>query len=92
MNRHKHEVELLKALSLKKEAEMANLLAQLEQVEKDFLAMSDYQNALSETAELKEKIESARVKVQFLDVQVSLLTEANEYLSNKRDELMEENK
>ena len=92
MNRHKHEVELLKALSLKKEAEMANLLAQLEQVEKDFLAMSDYQNALSETAELKEKIEFARVKVQYLDVQVSLLTEANEYLSNKRDELMEENK
>ena len=62
------------------------------QIEKDFLAMKDYQNALSETAKLRQQIEDAKVKVQFLEIQVNLLTEATEMLNTKRDDLAEEKK
>ena len=54
--------------------------------------MKDYQSALAETAELREKIEAAKVKVQYFDVQVQVLSEANEMLAAKRDELEEEKK
>ena len=43
--------------------------------------MKEYQNALTETATLRDDIEAAKVKIQFLDIQVNLLTEATEYLN-----------
>jgi hypothetical protein len=36
---------------------------------------------LEETAKLREQIEAAKVKIQFLDVQVNLLSEATEFLN-----------
>ena len=54
--------------------------------------MKEYQDALSETAKLRDDIEAAKVKIQFLDIQVNLLTEATEYLNQKRDDLTEEKK
>lgn len=47
---------------------------------------------MKETAELREKIEEAKVKIQFLDIQVQILTEMTEQLNYKRDELLEEKK
>ena len=54
--------------------------------------MKDYQDALKETAELREKIEEAKVQIQFLDIQVQLLTEMTEQLNFKREELAEAKK
>ena len=54
--------------------------------------MKDYQNALKETRELREKIEAAKIQVQFLDIQVQVLTDAVEFLSAKKEDLMEEKK
>jgi hypothetical protein len=50
-------------------------------MEQDFLALKDYQGALAETATLRDQIEAAKVKIQYLDVQVNLLTEATEFLN-----------
>lgn len=47
---------------------------------------------MKETEELREKIEQMKVKIQFLDIQVTLLTEATEMLNQKRDDLAEEKK
>lgn len=47
---------------------------------------------MSETSKLRDEIEAAKVKIQFLDIQVNLLTEATEYLNQKRDDLTEEKK
>lgn len=46
-----------------KEKELAQLEADLAKIKADFLSKADYQNALKETAELKEKIENAKVQV-----------------------------
>ena len=54
--------------------------------------MKDYQDALKETADLREKIEEAKVQIQFLDIQVQLLTEMTEQLNFKREELAEAKK
>jgi len=56
------------------------------------LAKADYQGALKETRELREAIEAAKVKIQFLDIEVTMLTEMTEQLNNKREELIEEKK
>lgn len=61
--RHIQEVELMTTLKTRKEKEKADLEKELAQIEKDFLAMKDYQNALAETADLREKIEQAKVKI-----------------------------
>ena len=90
--RHDHEVELLTGQLDKKKEEHATVKAGLVQVEKDFLAMIDYQNALKETNELNERIEAAKVQIQFLSIQVEIAQEVSEQLNNKRDELVEAKK
>lgn len=90
--RHDQEVQLMTDLKNRKIKEKEDLEKDLAQIEKDFLAMKDYQNALSETAKLRQQIEDAKVKVQFLEIQVNLLTEATEMLNTKRDDLAEEKK
>lgn len=55
-------------LKNRKIKEKQDLEKDLAQIEKDFLAMKDYQNALSETAKLRQQIEDAKVKVQFLEI------------------------
>ena len=90
--RHDQEVQLMTDLKNRKIKEKQDLEKDLAQIEKDFLAMKDYQNALSETAKLRQQIEDAKVKVQFLEIQVNLLTEATEMLNTKRDDLAEEKK
>ncbi len=62
-NRHDLEVKLVGALKEKKTAEKVALEKDLDQIEKDFLAKAEYQNALKETAELREKIFNAKVKI-----------------------------
>ena len=47
---------------------------------------------MKETAELREKIEEAKVKIQYLAVQIEMLTAMTESLNHKRDELLEEKK
>ena len=54
-------MDLVINLKNRKEKELAEQKAIQAQIEKDFLAMKDYQNALKETAELREKIEAAKV-------------------------------
>jgi len=48
-------------LKTRKEKERDDLNADLKKIENDFLAKADYQNALKETAELRLKIEEAKV-------------------------------
>lgn len=57
------EMELLLELKAKKEKEDAENEKALIKIKQDFEQMRDYQNALKETAELREKIEKAKVKV-----------------------------
>lgn len=92
LNRHELEVKLVTALKTQKEGEKNALETEKKKIESDFLAKTDYQNALKETKELREKIEQAKVKIQFLDIQVLMLTEMTEALGNKREELQEEKK
>ena len=79
-------------LKEKKEKELAECKAALEQCAKDFLAKAEYQNALKETAELLNSIEEAKVKIQYLEIQVGLLSEQTEALNNRREDLTEEKK
>ena len=69
---------MVTTLKTRKEEEEKGLDADLEKIENDFLAKTDYQNALKETAELRQKIEEAKVQIQFLDIQVQMLTEMTE--------------
>ena len=71
--RHDLEVRLVTELKTRKQKEFDELEAALDKIEKDFLAKTDYQNALKETRELREKIEACKVQIQFLDIQVKLL-------------------
>ena len=66
--RHDQEVELYTTLKTRKEKELADLKAALVQIEKDLNAMKEYQNALGATEELRNKIEAAKVKVQYLEI------------------------
>ena len=52
-HRHDLEVNLVTTLKTRKEEEEKGLDADLEKIENDFLAKTDYQNALKETAELR---------------------------------------
>ena len=54
--------------------------------------MKDYQNAMAETAKLRDKIEKDKVRVQFLDIEVQALTDYCDFLSNKKDDLLEDKK
>ena len=63
LNRHDLEVKLVTGLKDRKEKELKQLIADSEQIKKDFLAMKDYQNALAETADLRQKIEEAKVQI-----------------------------
>ena len=90
--RHDLEVRLVTDLKRRKTEEKEKLQQDLDQIEKDFLAKGDYQGALKETKELREAIEAAKVNIQFLDIQVQMLTEMTEQLNNKREELIEEKK
>ncbi len=92
MTRHNEEIALVTALKEKKQKAKEDLEAELEQNKQDFLSLKDYQDSLEETAKLREQIEAAKVKIQFLDVQVNLLSEATEFLNQKRDDLTEEKK
>ena len=60
-HRHDLEVRLVTDLKTRKEKERDDLDADLKKIENDFLAKADYQNALKETAELRLKIEEAKV-------------------------------
>ena len=90
--RHDQEVELYTALKARKEKELADLKAALAQIEKDFNAMREYQNALAETEQLRNKIEAAKIKVQFLEIQINILSETVEALKLKQEDLEEEKK
>lgn len=67
-HRHELEVKLVTALKTQKEAEKLALETEKQKIIDDFLAKTDYQNSLAETKELREKIEAAKVRIQFLDI------------------------
>ena len=52
---------LIGDLKAKKEKELADLKKDAAQIEKQFQSMKDYQNALQETVQLREKIEAAKI-------------------------------
>lgn len=52
--------------------------------------MAELQASLKEATELREKIELTKVLIQVNEVKVRVLTDANEYLSNRREELQDE--
>lgn len=79
-------------LKARKQKEKEGLEKDLAQIVKDFLAKKEYQDALAETAKLREKIEEDKVTTQYLEIQVNLLNEATEVLNQKRDDLAEEKK
>ena len=54
--------------------------------------MKDYQDALAETARLREKIEADKVQIQFLDMKVNMMSQQTEEMNTKRDDLIEEKK
>ena len=54
--------------------------------------MKEYQDALKDTRDLRAKIELDKVQVQFLEIQVKVLTEQTEFLVQTRDDLTEEKK
>ena len=47
---------------------------------------------MAETAKLRDKIEKDKVRVQFLDIEVQALTDYCDFLSNKKDDLLEDKK
>ena len=59
--RHDQEVQLMTDLKTKKTKEKEGLEKDLAQIEKDFLAKKEYQDALAETAKLRQKIEEDKV-------------------------------
>ena len=79
--RHDQEVDLMTDLKTRKQKEKDGLEKDLAQIEKDFLAKKEYQDALAETAKLREKIEADKVTTQYLEIQVNLLNEATEVLN-----------
>lgn len=90
--RHNLEVQLLEELKAKKEKEDAENKAALLKIQQDFEKMRDYQNALKETADLREKTEENKVKVQHLDIEIQVLTMTTDYLNDKREDLTEDKK
>ena len=90
--RHDLEVQLLEELKAKKEKEDAENKAALLKIQQDFEKMRDYQNALKETADLREKTEENKVKVQHLDIEIQVLTMTTDYLNDKREDLTEDKK
>ena len=90
--RHDLEVDLTTGLRTKKTKERDGLKADLDKIERDFLAMREYQDALAETERLREQIEAAKVQIQFLDIKVNMLSNQTEEMNTKRDDLVEEKK
>ena len=90
--RHDLEVTLVTDLKTKKTTERNQLDTDLDKIEKDFLAMREYQDALAETDKLREKIEADKVQIQFLDIKVNMMSSQTEEMNTKRDDLIEEKK
>lgn len=88
--RHIKEQDLTNGLIKNKNAARTELTDNLKQLEVQYLGMTELQNSIREAKELREKIENAKIKIQFMEIQVKVLTEANEFLSNRREELQEE--
>lgn len=63
MNRHNLEVKLVTDLKDRKDLAKKELEQALAQIEKDFLAMKEYQDALAEERKLREEIEAAKVQI-----------------------------
>ena len=74
--RHDLEVKLLTDLLTKKKAEKDKVNADVAKIADDFLKWKDLQDNLKEQNDLKENTEAAKVKIQFLNIQVKLLEDA----------------
>ena len=74
--RHDLEVKLLTDLLTKKKAEKDKVNADVAKIADDFLKWKDLQDNLKEQNDLKDNTEAAKVKIQFLNIQVKLLEDA----------------
>jgi len=88
--RHELEVKLLTELLDKKKVELEKVNADVAKIADDFLKWKDLQDNIAEQDKLKEDTEAAKVKIQFLNIQVKLFEEAVQTLNDKRDELTAE--
>lgn len=88
--RHEKEHDITSHLIEKKKTEQEKLQQDLNSLEKQYLGMAELQASLKEATELREKIELTKVLIQVNEVKVRVLTDANEYLSNRREELQDE--
>ena len=73
--RHDKEVGLITDLIDRKQKEHDEIKQALLKIEADFKGKTDYQNHLAESAQLRDQIEACKVKVQYLDIQVQILTD-----------------
>lgn len=88
--RHDKQQELNKELIVKKNGEKEQLKKDLEDLNNLYLGMADLQECIRGANELREKIEVARVKIQFLEVTQAMLAEANRLLTDRREQLQQE--
>jgi len=85
--RHDLEVKLLGDLLAKKKIELDKVNADVAKIADDFLKWKDLQDNIAEQNKLRDDTEAAKVKIQFLNIQVKLLEDAVQTLNDKRDEL-----
>lgn len=90
--RYDQNVKMLTALIAKKEAEEKVKTAELAAIAKSFADHKDLQAKLSETKELRAKIEAAKVKFQRLEIDVRMLQDTVEKLGVEKERLAEEKK
>jgi hypothetical protein len=80
-------VKLLGDLLAKKKIELDKVNADVAKIADDFLKWKDLQDNIAEQNKLRDDTEAAKVKIQFLNIQVKLLEDAVQTLNDKRDEL-----
>ena len=88
--RHDLETQLLTALEEKKTEEFNKIKAKDDKLEKDFENWKELQDNYKEQRDLKEGTQKAKIKIQFLNIQVKLLEDSVQFLNEKRDELTNE--
>lgn len=88
--RHDKIQELNKELISKKQGERDQLLKDLEDLSNMYMGMQELQDQIKQSNELKDNIELARVKIQFLEVTQAMLSESNRLLTDRRELLQSE--
>lgn len=90
--RHTLDVKLQGELLEAKKEEKKKFQDDRGQVQAQFEAHVELQKCLAESADLRNTIENAGIKLDLLQIGVKELEDVTEYLNNKKDELLEQRK